>query len=113
MGTVWRPALRCDSAFRDYIDSLNEVTSLDRNQIMRAMMFVAAHSEDFKFVISEYKKDGVTTLPDPTWQPWEDEYWLNQIYQKKTDVIDQTPDINVVSIKKEGGVTKIDVSSLF
>lgn len=76
-------------------------------------MFVAAHSEDFKFVISEYKNDGVTTLPSPTWQPWEDEYWLNQIYQKKTDVIDKTPDINEVSIKKEGGVTKIELSPLF
>lgn len=113
MGTIWRPALRMDSAFKDYIDSLNEVTSLDRNQIMRAMIFVAAHSEDFKFVISEHKKDGVTELPLPSWQPWEDEYWLNQTFQKKTDVTAQMLDTSEILIKKEGGVTKIDLSSLF
>ncbi|MEC1744092.1 hypothetical protein [Schinkia azotoformans] len=114
MGTVWRPALRCDSSFKDYIESLRKVTSLDKNQIMRAMMFVAAHSEDFKFVISEYKKEGVTSLPVPSWNPWEDEHWLNQTHTKKdTGVTSKNLDNKEISIEKgEGGVIKVEVSSL-
>ncbi len=114
MGTVWRPALRCDSSFKDYIDSLYKVTSLDKNQIMRMMMFVSAHSEDFKFVISEYKKDGVTSLPSPKWETWEDAYWLNQTYKSKSgDVTPKTIDIPMFTVKGNGSGFKVDLSSLF
>lgn len=114
MGTMWRPALRCDSSYRDYIDSLYKVTALDKNQIMRLMWFVAAHSEDFKIIISEYKKAGVNQLPLAPWHSWEDVLWLKQTYKKKSDGTTQEKiDSKEVSIQKgDGGVIKIEVSSL-
>ncbi|MEC1726910.1 hypothetical protein P9E34_19555 [Schinkia azotoformans] len=113
MGTIWRPTLRCDSAYRDYIEALYQVTSLDKNQIMRMMMFVSAHSEDFKFVISEYKKDGVTSLPYPEWETWEDAYWIKQTYKKiSSDVTLTTIDIPMFTVKGNGSGIKVDLSSL-
>lgn len=113
MGTVWRPALRCDSAYRDYIDSLSDMTSLDKNQIMRLMLFVASTSEEFKDIISEYKKDDVTVLPEAIWEKWEDGFWLNQTYQKKTGVTDQTLDTEeLIPIKKNTGVISFTLPPL-
>lgn len=114
MRTVWRPALRCDSSFKNYIDSLNQVTSLDKNQIMRLMIFIAAHSGEFKQIIAEYKKADVTKMPGPEWEIWEDGYWLKQTYpSKKNDVILKSLETKEVSIKKgEDGVIKIDLRSL-
>lgn len=102
---MWRPAIRCDSAYRDYIDSLYEVTFLDKNQIMRLMMFVAAHSDEFKQILKEYKKSGVTTLPSPKWQSWEDGYWLNQTYKEKSSgVTPKSLDTTSIKLKDTGGI---------
>lgn len=115
MGAAWRPAIRCDSTYRNYIDSLHASTILDKNQIMRLMMFVAAHSHEFIEILTEYKRDGVTTLPIAPWHGWEDAYWLNQTYKSKSvGVTIENLENEEVSIQKgEGGVIKVDVSSLF
>ncbi|HHY72310.1 MAG TPA: hypothetical protein GX497_03615 [Bacillus bacterium] len=114
IGTMWRPALRCDSTYKNYIDSLHENTILDKNQIMRLMMFVAAHSEDFIQIITEYKRDGVTKLPLVPWQSWEDALWLNQTYKsKQSTAINNIIENKEIAVKKIDGVIKVEVSSLF
>lgn len=112
MGTVWRPALRCDSVYRDYIDSIFESTSLDKNQIMRLMMFVAAHSSEFKGILMEYKKDGVTDIPVALWHCWEDAFWLNQTYSpKRGDTTPGSIDKTRFIVKGNGRGIKLDLRS--
>lgn len=110
MGTVWRPALRCDSVYKNYIDSIYESTSLDKNQIMRLMMFIAAHSSEFKEILFEYRKNGVTSMPAAPWHSWEDVLWLNQTYKKsRGDTTPVTLDNNRFTIKGNGGVIKLQL----
>lgn len=110
MGTMWRPALRCDSVYRDYINSLHESTSLDKNQIMRLMMFVAAHSDEFYQILKEYQRDGVTKLTVAPWRSWEDALWLNQTYQQKRgDTTPESLDTQRFTLKGNGGVIKLQL----
>lgn len=111
---LYRPTVRYDEVFRDYVEQVNKTTILDCNQIFRLALFIAAHSDDFKQIIAEYKKEDVTGLPVPGWEVWEDGYWLNRRYKpNKVDVTSESLDTKEVVVEKgEGGVTKVVVSSL-
>jgi len=101
-----------DDVYRDYLEKLSDVTILDRNQIFRLALFSAAYSEDFKQIIGEYKKENVTGLPVPTWQVWEDGYWINQTYKSnKIDVTSESLDSPKFTVKAKGGVIKLDLAS--
>ncbi|WP_458414516.1 hypothetical protein ACNQFZ_06525 [Schinkia sp. CFF1] len=114
MGTIWRPTLRCDSAYRDYINSLHDSTVLDKNQIIRLMMFVAAHTNDFKVIISEYKRSDVTEIPAAPWNSWEDALWLNQSYkQKRNGVTSKSIEHERIPLKRNaGGVMSFNLPPL-
>lgn len=110
MGAVWRPALRCDSVYKNHIDSIYESTSLDKNQIMRLMMFIAAHSSEFKGILMDYRKNGVNMLPVAPWHSWEDALWLNQTYRKnRGDTTPVTFDNTRFTVKGNGGVIKLQL----
>lgn len=63
---MYRPTVRYSDIYRDYINNLFKATSLDRNQILRLALHVAAHSDDFKSILSNYKSSDVP-LPQPEW----------------------------------------------
>lgn len=74
---MYRPTVRYDDIFREYVDTLFQATSLDRNQITRAALFAAAHSKEFRNLLKPYKKKDVP-LPPPLWKLEQQCFWLEQ-----------------------------------
>jgi hypothetical protein len=74
---VYRPTVRYAPVFRDYVDSIFKATTLDRNQIIRAGLFVAAHTKEFHAILKRYQKKDVP-LPRPNWSLSDHELWLEQ-----------------------------------
>jgi hypothetical protein len=79
---VYRPTVRYPDVYKQYIEDVFKVTTLDRNQIIRLALFVAAHSPEYKTILKKYKIDDVP-LPHPDWGQAEEECWKNQNYSKK------------------------------
>jgi hypothetical protein len=74
---MYRPTVRYDDVFKEYIDSLFHATHLDRNQIIRGALFAAAHLEEFQNLLNDYKKKDVP-LPLPLWEVTQHRFWLEQ-----------------------------------
>lgn len=74
---MYRPTVRYDDAFKDYVDCLFHATHLDRNQLIRAALFAAPYSKEFQALLQPYQKRDVP-LPSPTWKADQDGYWLEQ-----------------------------------
>lgn len=74
---VYRPTVRYSDEFKDYVNSLFHATNLDRNQIIRAALFAAAFSPNFKALLEPYKKSDVP-FPSPKWEWSEHGYWLER-----------------------------------
>lgn len=89
---MYRPTVRYHEAFRDYVDGLFQSTHLDRNQIIRAALFTAAHSPGFLRLMNENKK-GDVLLPSPVWQLSDSRLWM-----------EQNPNIE----KREGDVSNVN-----
>ena len=64
---MYRPTVCYDDVFLEYVDSLFQATDLDRNQIIRAALFAAAHSKEFQNLLKSYKKKDVP-VPSPLWK---------------------------------------------
>lgn len=82
MNMVYRPTVRYSDVYKTYVDSVFKSTRLDRNQIIRLALFVAAHSEEYKSILEKYKHTDVS-LPHPEWTLAEHEYWKDQNYIKQ------------------------------
>lgn len=78
---VYRPTVRYSPVFKDYVDSVFNSTRLDRNQIIRLALFVAAHSKEYRTILEKFKRTDVS-LPYPAWSMDEHEYWKEQNYTK-------------------------------
>jgi hypothetical protein len=79
---MYRPTVRYDDVFKTFVDDMFRATSLDRNQIIRAALFAAAHSETFQQILQPYmKKDA----PAPVWSLMDDSFWLGQKGEKAND----------------------------
>jgi hypothetical protein len=87
---LYRPTIRYSDTYKEYVDSLFQATTLDRNQIIRAALFVAAHSKDFLSLIQEHKKGDAPT-PSPTWSLSDNALWMEM--DPKT--IGKRDDVNV------------------
>ncbi|MED4718812.1 hypothetical protein [Pseudobacillus badius] len=74
---VYRPTVRYHSSFKKYVDDLFKTTHLDRNQIIRAALFAAAHSKEFQSLLLENKKKDVP-LPCPNWSLDQAALWREQ-----------------------------------
>jgi len=72
---MYRPTVRYSDTYRDYINNLFHVSILDRNQILRLALHVAAHSPDFQQTVSKYKKSDAP-LPAPNWKVGTIELWM-------------------------------------
>ena len=79
---MYRPTVRYDDVFKTYVDDLFHATHLDRNQIIRAALFAAAHTREFYDLLRPYLRGDVPT-PLPLWRLNQDGYWLEQCPQIK------------------------------
>ncbi len=61
--SVYRPTVRYAPVFRNYVDAVFHATTLDRNQIIRAALFTAAHTKEFQMLLRQYQKK--TSLSPP------------------------------------------------
>lgn len=76
---AYEPKIRCADAYREYINSLYQATNLDRNQIMRLMMFAAPFSGLFLSTVEgKFLKPGIAAAPSPSWTAKSDLLWLTQ-----------------------------------
>ncbi|AIE61730.1 hypothetical protein [Bacillus methanolicus] len=74
---MYRPTVRYADVYKQYVDSLFHATTLDRNQIIRAALFTAAHSKEFLNLMYTNKKKDVN-LPSPSWKLEQSELWKEQ-----------------------------------
>ena len=74
---MYRPTVRYSEIYRDYVDQVFHATTLDRNQIIRLALFVAANSPEYNAILSEYKKADVS-LPHAGWEPHQSPLWQSQ-----------------------------------
>ncbi|WP_057915845.1 hypothetical protein [Bacillus muralis] len=79
---VYRPTVRYPDVYKSYIENVFKVTDLDRNQIIRLALFIAAHSKEYKSILQKHKIADVP-LPCPHWGRDEDGCWKDQNYIKK------------------------------
>lgn len=93
---VYRPTVRYPDVYKTYIENVFKTTTLDRNQIIRLALFVAAHSEEYKSILKKHKIPDVP-LPHPDWGLDEEGCWKDQNYIKKQQ---QAP----IQIIEQGGI---------
>lgn len=111
---VYRPTVRYADVYRSYVDNLFQVTSLDRNQIIRLALFTAAFSPEFQQTIAKYKTKDVP-LPSPLWSEKDQVLWTEKGDVKKEnreggkDVYAQT---KKPTIQKETVARKISSDTL-
>lgn len=74
---MYRPTVRYDDVYKEYVDQVFRSTTLDRNQIIRAALFTAAHSTEFHKLLEPYKRKDVPT-PSPIWDRNDHALWLEQ-----------------------------------
>lgn len=102
---TYRPTVRYDPVFKSYVNELFHATTLDRNQIIRAALFVAGYSEEFQELMGRYQKKD---LPNTPWTFEQNAYWLEQC--PKIKVEEKVPTVEPVAcasikIKNEGGIS--------
>lgn len=93
---TYRPTVRYPYVYKDYINELYKITSLDRNQIIRLALFVSAHSKEYNDILRKYQTTDVP-LPCPAWRMDEEKCWQEQSYIKE-DII---PPVKII---EQGGV---------
>lgn len=75
----YRPTVRYDMRFKDYVESLFQSTNLDRNQLMRLALYVLGHTSEGMRILEAYQKDSKTPPPLPSWELFEEwEMWLGK-----------------------------------
>lgn len=105
---LYRPTVRYSDVYKAYVDDLFHATTLDRNQIIRAALFVAGHSEEFTKLMNDYKKGDVPT-PSPAWSLSNRALWLQsnpQIEERGKDVNDHTRGKTSIDAANERGLRK-------
>jgi len=82
---TYRPTVRYDDLYRDYIDQLYDVTTLSRAQIIRLALFSAPFSPLFNTQISKFSKCEVTTSSSPSllWDVIDAGLWMDQSFIKE------------------------------
>lgn len=100
---MYRPTVRYDDVFKDYIDRLFNTTHLDRNQIIRCALFAAAYSSEYQCILEKYKKSDVT-LPQPDWGLDEEDYWKNQSYIPTSKEQKKPVHAEIIRVINKGGI---------
>lgn len=82
---MYRPGIRMDNVYKEWVDELFHASKLDRNQIFRLALFVAAHSNEFRQELEPYMKPG-KAFP-VKWQLSESDLWQKQ---QRSELNEQT-----------------------
>lgn len=98
MNLVYRPTVRYDERYREYVEELFKATNLDRNQIMRLALFLLGHSEEGKKVLSNYLKKG-SSLPSPSWSKNHTVVWLEKTIEELPEGETSEEDVKSEPIK--------------
>jgi hypothetical protein len=72
---MYRPTVRYSDEYKKYVDAVFHTTTLDRNQILRMALFVAAHTNEFNSIVNNYKKGDVPP-PSPAWSLSDQSLWM-------------------------------------
>jgi hypothetical protein len=102
---MYRPTVRYADVYRDYVNDVFHATILDRNQIIRLALFVAANSSEYNAILRQYQKDDVL-LPCPKWCPNQSPLWMEQ----EPIGIEKGGTSNVIDGRKAGAGPVADVS---
>ncbi|WP_053073913.1 hypothetical protein [Bacillus sp. LL01] len=97
---MYRPTVRYADVYKQYVDALFQATTLDRNQIMRAALFNAAHSNLFHEMLRPYMR-GDVPLPSPLWSASDHRLWLEQTPQQEKGGRDVNGEQEVRRTKEE------------
>ncbi len=81
---MYRPTVRYADVYRNYVNDVFHATNLDRNQIMRLALFVAANSPEFNSILQQHGKRDVP-LPRPKWRTNHTALWMEQDPEIKTE----------------------------
>ncbi|MBP1917164.1 hypothetical protein J2Z23_004149 [Lederbergia galactosidilyticus] len=100
---MYRPTVRYADVYKSYIDDLFQSTHLDRNQIIRAALFTAAHSSVFSNLMNENKRPDVL-LPSPQWQLDQPELWM----ESNPTIKEERRDVSDVDGKRTGEIKSIN-----
>ncbi|MBY0124505.1 hypothetical protein [Bacillus sp. S/N-304-OC-R1] len=87
---MYRPTVRYDESFRSYVNAIFHATHLDRNQIIRAALFAAAYSKEFRELLDPFKKKNAP-FPFPEWTLNDNRYWMEQSIKEN----ERGKDVNV------------------
>jgi hypothetical protein len=101
---LYRPTVRYSDIYKKYVDDLFQATTLDRNQIIRAALFTAAHSKDFIALLEAHKRGDVST-PSPSWSLSDSPLWKDSNPQIK----ERGKDVNA----NNGGKTSAKTDNVF
>ncbi|SMQ86643.1 hypothetical protein SAMN05444673_6642 [Bacillus sp. OV166] len=52
----YRPTIRYPDVYKDYVEKVFQATTLDRNQIIRFALYVAAHSDEYNVSLKSIKQ---------------------------------------------------------
>ncbi|TYS57003.1 hypothetical protein FZC83_05420 [Rossellomorea marisflavi] len=74
---MYRPTVRYADVYRNYVNDVFHATNLDRNQILRLALFVAANSPEFNAILRQHGKHDVP-LPRPKWRSNHTALWMEQ-----------------------------------
>jgi hypothetical protein len=98
---VYRPTVRYSDVYKEHINSLFHSTTLDRNQILRLALHVAAHSDQFNQILSRYKR-GDVPLSSPVWKLDSPGLWMDNTLEET----EEGKDVND-NIKEENETTRV------
>lgn len=65
---IYRPTVRYDKVFGEYVNELFHVSTLDRNEIIRLALFTAPLGALFRSKVELYLNNGAA-FPAPPWTP--------------------------------------------
>lgn len=80
MGDVYRPTVRMDDTFQKYIEAAFHASTLDRNQIVRLMLFTAPLSAVYVGMLREWLHPGIDA-PAPIWTRRDTDLWRQQTWE--------------------------------
>lgn len=106
---MYRPTVRMDNCYKEWIEEVVKETGLDRNQVIRLALFSAPFSNTFKEQINS-RKDFDVNLPSPTWRedsdggPWRRSEWKKE--KRGDDVSARIEQKRTESIIKSDGIVE-------
>lgn len=107
---VYRPSVRYGEVYEKYVKEVDKLTHLDRNQIIRLSLFLAAYSTEYQSILKKYLKPGAS-LPQPCWGRDQEGYWRNQNYVPKTKKQETPANREVIKIINKGGIKYVPKAS--